>query len=72
MQLNIKAKKFGGSIGIIIPKEIIIKEKISPEDTLKVNIEKTSDLSFLWGKWKDIQKSTDEIMKEIDEGESDD
>ena len=62
----------GGSIGIIIPKEIIGKEKISPEDALKIKIEKTFDLGFLWGRWKDIKKSTDEIMKEIDDGEVDD
>ena len=71
MEAIIKAKKIGGSIGIIIPREIISKEKITPEDTLKVKIEKTADLSFLWGRWKDIKKSTDEIMKEIDEGEDD-
>ena len=71
MEAIIKAKKIGGSIGIIIPRRIVGKEKISPEDTLKVKIEKTADLSFLWGRWKDIKKSTDEIMKEIDEGEDD-
>ena len=72
MEIIVKAKKIGGSIGIIIPKEIIGREKIIPEDALKVKIEKTADLSFLWGKWKDVRKSTDEIMKEIDEGETDD
>lgn len=71
METLIKAKKIGGSIGIIIPKDIIRKEKISSEDTLKVKIEKTSDLSFLFGKWQDIKKSTDKIMEEIDEGEID-
>ena len=72
METIVKAKKMGGSIGIIIPKEIIGKEKISPEDALKIKIEKTFDLGFLWGRWKDIKKSTDEIMKEIDDGEVDD
>ena len=71
METIIKAKKIGGSIGIIIPREIIGKEKISPEDTLKVKIEKIADLNFLWGRWKNIKKSTDEIMKEIDDGEDD-
>lgn len=71
METLVKAKKFGGSIGIIIPKEIIGKEKISPEDTLKIRIEKTSDLNFLWGKWKNLKKSTDKIMEEIDEGGDD-
>jgi antitoxin component of MazEF toxin-antitoxin module len=71
MEAIIKAKRFGGSIGIILPKNIIDKERISPEDNLKIKIEKTSDLNFLWGKLNSIKKSTDQIMAEIDEGEID-
>mgnify|MGYP001562649476 CR=1 FL=1 len=69
MQVRIKAKKFGGSIGIILPKELIEEKGISPDDSLEVSIEKVADLSFLWGRGKGIKKPTDEIMKEIDEGE---
>ena len=72
METIIKAKRIGGSIGIIIPREIVGKERINPEDVLRVKIEKTADLSFLWGRWKKIKKTTDKIMKEIDEGEIDD
>lgn len=69
MESKLKAKQIGGSIGIIIPKNIVEEEGILPDDTLKVKIEKTSNLGFLWGKFKDIKKSTDKIMKEIDEFE---
>ena len=71
MKTTAKAKQIGGSIGILIPKEIVEKERIHVNDTLKIEIEKTDDLSWLWGRGKDIKKSTDEIMKEIDEGEDD-
>lgn len=69
MQTKIKAKRFGGSIGIILPRRLVEEKGISPDDSLEINIEKVADLSFLWGKGKNIKKSTDEIMKEIDEGE---
>ena len=69
MEVQVKAKKIGGSIGVIIPNSVIEKERIFPEDTLKLNIEKTDNLNFLWGKNKGIKKSTDKIMEEIDEGE---
>ena len=69
MQTKIKAKRFGGSIGIIIPRELVEEKNIFPDDFLEVKIEKIANLSFLWGKGKDIQKSTDKIMNEIDEGE---
>ena len=69
MQTRIKAKRFGGSIGIILPRRLIEEKGISPDDSLEINIEKVADLSFLWGKGENIKKSTDEIMNEIDEGE---
>lgn len=40
-----------------------------PKDILKVKIEKTSDINFLWGKFEDIKKPTDKIMKDINEAE---
>ena len=69
MEVELKAKKIGGSIGIIIPLEIARKERIFKNDILKVRIRKTSDLSFMFEKGKNIKKSTNQIMKEIDEGE---
>ena len=69
MEKIVKTKKIGGSIGVIIPKEIVRKERISVGDTIKIDVEKTGDLSFLWGKFKDIKKPTQQIMDEIDEGE---
>lgn len=71
MELVTKTKKIGGSIAIIIPKEVVRNEKILVDDTVKIQIEKSDDLSFMWGKLKDIKKSTDEIMHDIDEGELD-
>lgn len=71
MEAIVKAKKIGGSIGVVLPKELVKRERILPEDKVKINVEKTGDLSFLWERFKDIKKPTDEIMKEIDEGEDD-
>ncbi len=71
MQSVVKARKIGGSIGIILPREIVERERIGSDDTLKITIEKTADLNFLWGRWKDVKKSTSKIMEEIDEGEND-
>lgn len=71
MEVEVKAKKIGGSIGIFIPREVVEKERIIEDDKLKIKVEKITDLSFMWGKGKDIKKSTSQIMKEIDEGEDD-
>ena len=69
MEALVKAKRIGGSLGVIIPKEIVKQEKILEEDTLNIKVEKTDNLNFLWGKYKDIKMPTDQIMKEIDENE---
>jgi len=69
METISKAKKIGGSIAVIIPKEVVEQERIFVDDTLKIKVEKTDDLSWLWGRYKSIKKSTDRLMEEVDEGE---
>jgi antitoxin component of MazEF toxin-antitoxin module len=71
MESVTKAKKIGGSIAVIIPKEIVERERIFVDDSLKIKIEKTDNLNTLWGRLKDVKKPTDRIMKEIDEAELD-
>ncbi len=43
MEVVAKPKKWGNSIGVIIPKEIIEKEKITIKDELVLHIEKKRD-----------------------------
>jgi len=69
MQAIIKAKKIGGSIGVIIPKEIVEKEHIKPEDTLQIKVERKDNLNSLWGILKDIKTPAQKIMDIVDEGE---
>lgn len=48
MEAEVKAKKFGWSIGVIIQKAIVERERINVDDTIKIEIEKKDDLGFLW------------------------
>jgi antitoxin component of MazEF toxin-antitoxin module len=43
MEVTAKPKKWGNSIGIIIPKEVVDLEKITTDDELVVHIEKKKD-----------------------------
>ncbi|MBI2135394.1 AbrB/MazE/SpoVT family DNA-binding domain-containing protein [Candidatus Woesearchaeota archaeon] len=70
MEASVKAKRIGGSLGVIIPKEIVKRERILEEDTLNIRVEKTDNLNFLWEKYRDIKTPTDQIMREIDENEA--
>lgn len=69
MEAITKAKRIGGSIGVIIPKEIVEKEHIKPDDMLKIKVERKDNLNSLWGILKDIKTPTQKIMDIIDEGE---
>ena len=69
MEIELKTKQIGGSLAIIVPKEVVKMERIKPEDTVLVRIQKVENLNTLWGSQKDIKKSTKQIMKEIDYSE---
>ena len=73
METLVKAKQIGGSIGVIIPKEVVKCQSIFVDDILEIDVEKADNLGPVWGKFKSLlKKPTDQIMKEIDEGELDD
>ena len=62
-----KAKKIGGYLAVILPEEVVKKEQIKVNDTVKLSIERKDDLTFLWGKLKSVKTSTQKIMDIIDE-----
>ncbi len=69
MEAIVKAKKIGGSIGVIIPKRMVEKENIKPEDVVGLRIERKDNLNSLWGTLKDVKMPTQKAMDIIDEGE---
>jgi len=63
-----KLKKWGNSIGIVIPKEEIEKENLKINQKVRVIINPISPIRVkdIFGKFKKIKKPTKKIMKEID------
>jgi len=60
-------RKWGGSIGIIIPKETIEKGKFKEGQEIEILIlKKTNALRETFGKIK-LRKTTEQMMKEIRE-----
>lgn len=52
MEILVKAKKWGDSLGIILPKEVVREGNLKAEDKLIVEVFKESDLSDLFGTLK--------------------
>ncbi len=67
MAIEVKTKKWGNSIGIIIPSETIDKLKIKPEEKIIIIIEKkTNVLKEMFGIAKS-KKSAKQMVKEARE-----
>ena len=66
IEVEAKVRKWGRSLGVVIPKEKIEKEGIKEDETIRLLIGKrTNVLKETFGTFK-FKKSTDEMMQEID------
>ncbi|MEK6826762.1 MAG: AbrB/MazE/SpoVT family DNA-binding domain-containing protein [Nanoarchaeota archaeon] len=69
MEIRTKARKWGSSLAIIIPKEIVEKRKIKKNEEITVTIENSRPKAgVLFGFLKDWKKSTQEIKDETRRG----
>jgi len=63
MQTKTVAKQWGSSLGVIIPKEIVEKEKIRAMDELIVDVKKKTDITSLFGSLR-LRKSAQKLKDE--------
>ncbi len=65
MAVEVKTKKWGNSIGVVIPSETIERLSIKPEEEIIIEIEKKNNvLKEMFGKAK-IKKSSKKMIKEF-------
>ncbi len=65
MAIEVKTKKWGNSIGVVIPIETADKLNLKPEETIVIEITKKDKvLKELFGSLK-FKKSTEQILKEV-------
>ena len=66
IETEAQVKEWGRSVGIVIPKEAAIKERINVGDTVKILIKKKSNpLKETFGIIK-LKRTSEEILREID------
>ena len=67
MEIKAKTKKWGNSIGVIIPKEVIRQQNIKPDQevTLMISNKPITKGKDIWGTLK-FKQSTEELMREVD------
>ncbi len=62
-EVTATARKWGDSIAIIIPKEVVREEHIGVDDTIHLILNKEKDLTGLFGKLR-IKKSAQQLKNE--------
>ncbi len=69
MELDVVARKWGSSLGIIIPSEVVEAEGIKENKKIRIEIKKEKvKAGELWGKFKNWGKSTQELKNEMRRG----
>ncbi|GEM_PF-506893 len=69
MECEVTVKKWGNSLGIILPKKWAEKGRISPEDKVKVvitSIDRKNAAGKLWGALSTWKASSDELERFVD------
>lgn len=69
MSVEVKLRKWGNSIGLVLPKEYSKSQNLKVNQVVRVNVVKESDLSNVYGMLKgkinvSSQKFKDELRKE--------
>jgi len=64
MTVEVRLKKWGNSIGIILPREVVDREKLKEKDKILISIIKEADLSNIFGLIKKRKMSGQE-MKDL-------
>ena len=65
MTIEVKTKRWGNSIGIVIPSETVEKLNLVPEQKVIIEITKEDNvLKELFGSFK-FKKPTEQILKEV-------
>ena len=71
MATEVILKKWGNSLGVILPKSLLKEKKLKEEDVIVIEIVKIPDLKKLFGSWKGEKMSSQELKNIAREGWSD-
>ena len=65
MEVRATLRRWGNSLGIVIPKDVVVREGLKEGDELEVKIRRIPSLESLFGKYrfKNLQEIKDELRK---------
>ena len=65
LEVRVTLRRWGNSLGIVIPKDVVVREGLKEGDELEVKIRRIPSLKSLFGKYrfKNLQEIKDELRK---------
>ena len=68
VETEVKTRKWGSSIGVVLPKEIVDEVGIKPDETIVIDVKKRHKAKEFFGLLKDWKRPTQEIKDEARKG----
>ena len=68
MEIEAKTKKWGSSIGVVLPKILVEEVGIKPNETIVIEIKKRHKAGEFFGKFPHWKKPTQKIKDEMRAG----
>jgi len=68
IEVRAKARKWGNSLGIAVPKSVVKKARLRAGQDVKIFLQEKADISSAFGKLK-IQQATQALLDDIRQGE---
>jgi len=68
MALEVKLRKWGNSIGLVLPKEIVADKNLKEDEKIMIEIVRVADLSKIFGSLKQKKMSGQEFKNLVRKG----
>jgi len=68
MAIEVKVKRWGNSMGVILPKGLVDKQRLHEDDTIVIQVFKKADLRKLFGSLKHVKMSGQAFKDMVREG----
>ncbi len=68
MEIKTKARKWGSSLAVILPKAVVDTKKIRENDELTIEVKKMPLASEFFGRFQRLKKPTQKIKDEMRAG----
>ena len=68
VETEVKTRKWGSSIGVVLPKEVVDEIGIKPDQTIKIEVRKPVKVKDVFGMFPNWKRNTQEMKDELRAG----